>query len=47
LLIESVSCASPLRVSAMSDTVPIDTPDTSNRSPETIWLALANTALTV
>ena len=30
----------------MLDTVPIEMPDTSTRSPLTIWLALANTART-
>ena len=41
-----VSWAWPLGVSAMLDTVPIEVPETSTRSPLTIWLALANTART-
>jgi len=35
----SVSSACPLGVRAMFDTVPIWSPDTSTRSPLTIWLA--------
>ncbi len=42
----SVSWAWPSGVRAMFETVPTWLPATWTRSPETIWLALANTALT-
>jgi len=47
LLMSNVSCAWPSGVSEMSDTVPMRFPDTSTRSPGTIWLAFWKTALTL
>jgi hypothetical protein len=42
-----VSCACPFGVSVMSETVPMLLPDTSTRSPGTIWLAFSKIALTL
>ena len=42
----SVSCAWPLGVSVMSETVPMLLPETWTRSPLTIWLAFWKIALT-
>ncbi len=42
----SVSCACPLRVSAIFDTVPTAFPAISTWSPLTIWLASWKTAWT-